>query len=588
MINILYIDADESLLHLCKKYLERSSDLHVDTVSSVLEAEKMLSKQRYDAIISDLYLSWMSGLEFLKKLRLKNDRIPFVLFTGRVQEDTVIDALNSDVDSFLLKGNNPISKFSDLEQMVRHAVHNRWKEEATSLKTKAFDRALIANFMVDTQDRVLEFNSEAMRIWKISERSLLMGLDVKELLEHSEIFDVIKASIDILGRWEGDFTARRQDGSTFTAYAHVNSVLDDTGKLTGYHVALTDVTNKKNGEEALKKNEENLRLIADSSSDWIALLDRTHVVGYSSRAIKDMTCHCPEEITGLGISTLVHKDDVTKLTNYLKALQLNGSPKPLELRLVKKDGKALKVEMTGRTVKDTDGGFLRTLLITQDISSRPKAAAASPAVKTKAADVNVVATPEDLDRLMDVKGHLEVVKERTTDPWLMDRYTLMDTLLDAVIDNATSIMEFQQIGSREAEWQSIHDLLRDIVTRVDPEDVHVQVLAKRLEVLADPMLDRVFFSLIDNTMKHGGKAHKIWVTYEIDGDDARIIYEDNGIGIPEERKSCLFERRSGKHGLPLASAILGATDIRITENGIPGKGVRFEIRVPRKCFRLRE
>jgi K+-sensing histidine kinase KdpD len=215
-------------------------------------------------------------------------------------------------------------------------------------------------------------------------------------------------------------------------------------------------------------------------------------------------------------------------------------------------------------------------------------AATQPVVRPKAVDVNVVATSEDLERLMDVKGHLEVVKERAKDPWLMERYTLMDTLLDAVIDNATSIMEFQQIGSKEAEWQSVHDLLRDIVMRVDPEDVHVQVLAKKLEVLADPMLDRVFFSLIDNTMKHGGKAHKIWVTYEMEGEDARIIYEDNGIGIPKDRKPGLFERRNGKHGLPLASAVLAATDIRITENGIPGKGARFEIHVPRRSFRLRE
>ncbi|MFA5312121.1 MAG: PAS domain S-box protein [Methanomassiliicoccales archaeon] len=588
MINVLYIDADESLLHLCKKYLERSSDLHVDTAPSVLEAEKMLSKQKYDAIISELYLPWMSGLEFLKKLRLKSDRMPFVLFTGRVQEDTVIDALNSNVDSFLLKGNNPISKFSDLEQMVRQAVHNRWKEDATSLKTKAFDRALVANVMVDTQDRVLEFNPETMRMWHIPERSDLVGLDVKELLEHSEIIDVVKASIDILGRWEGDFTARRPDGSTFTAYAHVNSVLDDTGELSGYHVTLTDVTNKKNGEEALKKNEENLRLIADNSPDWIALLDGTGKMVYSSHAIKDLTGHGPEEAMGLGILKLVHRDDIVKLTSSLKAMHGSDPSKPLEFRLVKNDGGVLRAEMNGRTVRGVDGEFLRTLLITRVISSRQRPEAAPPAPEPKVAEVNVVATTEDLERLLDVKGHLEVVKERTTDPWLMERYALMDALLDSVIDNATSIMEYQQIGSKGAEWQSVHDLLRDVVMRIDPDDVHVQVLAKKLEIMADPMLDRVFFSLIDNTMKHGGKAHKIWVTYEIAGDIAKIVYEDNGVGIPDDKKPGLFERKGGKHGLPMASAILGATGITISENGSPGMGVRFEILVPKKGFRLRE
>jgi len=39
-------------------------------------------------------------------------------------------------------------------------------------------------------------------------------------------------------------------------------------------------------------------------------------------------------------------------------------------------------------------------------------------------------------------------------------------------------------------------------------------------------------------------------------------------------------------GLYLAAEILGITGITITENGVPGKGARFEIHVPSEDFRL--
>jgi signal transduction histidine kinase len=67
------------------------------------------------------------------------------------------------------------------------------------------------------------------------------------------------------------------------------------------------------------------------------------------------------------------------------------------------------------------------------------------------------------------------------------------------------------------------------------------------------------------------------------------VMEDDGIGIPEDHKDSLFQREhaSGRrsHGLFLAAEILRMTSISIRETGIPGKGARFEIQVPRGGYR---
>jgi signal transduction histidine kinase len=66
-----------------------------------------------------------------------------------------------------------------------------------------------------------------------------------------------------------------------------------------------------------------------------------------------------------------------------------------------------------------------------------------------------------------------------------------------------------------------------------------------------------------------------------------IICEDDGVGITAQDKKRLFTRGFGKStglGLFLSREILSITGITITENGVPGKGARFEITVPKKNY----
>ena len=70
---------------------------------------------------------------------------------------------------------------------------------------------------------------------------------------------------------------------------------------------------------------------------------------------------------------------------------------------------------------------------------------------------------------------------------------------------------------------------------------------------------------------------------------ATIIIEDNGIGIPSGKKEMIFTRKEYHDtglGLFLSREILAMTGITIRENGIPGHGARFEIRVPKGAARL--
>jgi len=109
-----------------------------------------------------------------------------------------------------------------------------------------------------------------------------------------------------------------------------------------------------------------------------------------------------------------------------------------------------------------------------------------------------------------------------------------------------------------------------------------------LEILADPLIVKAVYNLLENAVRHGEHTTHIRVTSVKDPDSVTIILEDNGVGVPSDIKGRIFNKGFGSNtglGLFLTREILGITGMQIIETGTPGKGARFEIRVPAGHFR---
>jgi signal transduction histidine kinase len=110
-----------------------------------------------------------------------------------------------------------------------------------------------------------------------------------------------------------------------------------------------------------------------------------------------------------------------------------------------------------------------------------------------------------------------------------------------------------------------------------------------LEIYADSLLERVFFNLTENAIRHANNATIIRAGYMITDNSAIIFFEDDGVGIPAEAKERIFDKGSGTQGavgLFLCREILSITGITIRETGPPGHGARFEIMVPKGSYRV--
>jgi signal transduction histidine kinase len=95
---------------------------------------------------------------------------------------------------------------------------------------------------------------------------------------------------------------------------------------------------------------------------------------------------------------------------------------------------------------------------------------------------------------------------------------------------------------------------------------------------------------MENALRYGGdQMMMIRVSSQESETCLTILCEDDDVGISDEDKKRLFTRCFGKNtglGLFLAREILSITGSTITENGVPGKGARFEITVPKGMYRF--
>ncbi|MEI6796953.1 MAG: response regulator, partial [Methanomassiliicoccales archaeon] len=139
-IRVLVVDDEPSICVVSKGFLEESKDIEVEIAYSASKARTALDHGHFDAIVCDYQMPDEDGIQFLKWLRWKGLRIPFIIFTCRGMEEVVIEALNNGADSYLQKGGESRTQYVELECRIRAAVQQHRREEALWESELRFDQ----------------------------------------------------------------------------------------------------------------------------------------------------------------------------------------------------------------------------------------------------------------------------------------------------------------------------------------------------------------------------------------------------------------------------------------------------------------
>jgi signal transduction histidine kinase len=193
------------------------------------------------------------------------------------------------------------------------------------------------------------------------------------------------------------------------------------------------------------------------------------------------------------------------------------------------------------------------------------------------------------NQLLGLLGFMELSKMKTSDPDLLHYIEREETAALAIQRQIEFTKNYQDIGVRAPQWQDVGMHINALRSLIPPGEVSVSVAIEGLEVFADPLLEKVFENLIDNSRRHGERVRHIsFSSLQHGPGDIVLVYEDDGVGVHEADKERIFEKGFGKNtglGLFLSQEILSITGLTIRETGVYGKGARFEILVPKGKYR---
>lgn len=199
-------------------------------------------------------------------------------------------------------------------------------------------------------------------------------------------------------------------------------------------------------------------------------------------------------------------------------------------------------------------------------------------------------TRHDLrNQLLVLSSYLALAQEQSAED-TTKRYLLKsEQAVDTIHAQINFARDYQKIGVDRPQWQMVTAIIQKARMPLKLPWLTIDIPLDA-EIFADPLLEKVFYNLLENALRHAGPEPEIRFSVIDEPGRLLIICEDNGPGVPDVNKEKIFERGIGKNtglGLFLSREILSITGISIHEEGTFGEGSRFVIGVPSGMYRIR-
>ncbi len=288
------------------------------------------------------------------------------------------------------------------------------------------------------------------------------------------------------------------------------------GEPSSSWVTFTDVSERKQAEEALRESEEKYRSVVERASDGIVITQDGCYV-FANPAAAEMAGYAPEELVGMDLLKVVDPGNRPAVV-YRIARRLAGenAPGTYEVELLRKDGEPFTVDASAATI--TYEGAPGDLMVVRDITARTSAE-----VELERRGARLEELLEERERnleqlaqsLSSITGVVSRVVE-TRDPYTAGHQLRVSEL-------SVRISEEMGLSARQIDDIRVAALIHDVGKMSVPA-----------EILSKPgVLSPLEFELIKG---HAEAGYRILAAANMEGSAAEIDYQHHercdGSGYP--------------------------------------------------------
>ncbi len=582
---------------------------------SGFSAEEMINRDLLEAfphLASPAYLIRIEqvldgGPPAIFSSRLHGSFLPFTKSDGtpRIQQTSVIGYPGREGEPLhamiiiedVTELDSEIRSARELRDQALREVQERERVESELRKSERsyhaiYDQSPIAIELYNQDGRLVHTNPACLKLFGIENVEEILGfslfddpnvgdeekakLRAGESVRYQDLFDFEKVKAHSLYR-----TSRN---GTIWLDVLITPMKDPEEGITGYLVQIMDISERKKAEEALELSRNRYRSLVANVPGVIyrCLPDEEGTMIYMNTRIEEISGYPYTDFIRNSIRTyesIIHPDDRRDVRESINRSLSAGEPWDIQYRIIHRDGSIRWVQERGR-IFSQDSGITYLDGFIFDITSRKQAEEALEIVNRKLQLLSGITRHDILNQIMIQKGFLSFAeKEAEGDEELLSRLEKIHRASDMIQRQIEFTRMYENLGAEKPAWLDI----REIVEGIGGDQIPIKQNCGMYLVLADPMIEKVFSNLMENTIRYAEGATGVKIQCEEQDGMLVITWEDDGPGIPDDQKEKIFQRGYGENtglGLFFSREILSITGISIAETGVYGEGARFEIRVP--------
>jgi len=389
-----------------------------------------------------------------------------------------------------------------------------------------------------------------------------------------------------------EITLKKKKGQDLPTYFNATTIRDESGEVQGSFAFITDITEKKRAEKALRKSEDQYRNIFKNIQDVYYEVTLDGIIIEASPSIADASLYKREEIIGKSLSDIYV--DPKNRDEFLKVLLKDGKVTDYEALLIDKDRSQTHCSITAKLLRDKQGNPVKIIGSLRNITERKRAEEhinilTQELMRTQESERQRIS--RDLhdnvaQELSAVKIGCETLFDNQTNitPKIRKRMSQMSIMLQEVIKAVRDLSYYlrpsglDEMGLVQTIFQYCHDFSEDDGITVDFHSSGMKDLT--LDFDTEINLYRLIQEGLANIKKHADADH---VTIRLVAAFPNIILriEDNGKGFDVQKRLTTLseEKRMGIRSMEQRAKLLQG-EIEIQSK--PMQGTKISIMVPYK------
>jgi PAS domain S-box-containing protein len=262
-IRILIIDDDEDDFFITSEYIKniRSNNFEIEWCFKYSDALENISNKNFDLYLIDYHLGAKTGLDLIKEAIKNNWEQPFILLTGKGNQQIDIEAMQAGAVDYLIKSELDTEK---LERCIRYSMERAKSVRALKANEKKFrnifERYADAVFMANKDLVFIDTNEAASRLLDYSKSELVSMNLFSFITDPDEVKSNLMAELIKNREVDGkEITIKSRSGVLKNCMLAVSEEQNAEGNY--YQGIIHDITNLKKAEKATLRMEK--RGVAD-------------------------------------------------------------------------------------------------------------------------------------------------------------------------------------------------------------------------------------------------------------------------------------------------------------------------------------